>query len=50
MFIEPDGNIELIGSYDKINQNHFRNIAAISPQNSIPKLVIKLYFLNFSEC
>ena len=40
LYIEPDGNIELIGTYDKINFNHFRNIGALSPQTSLPNLVI----------
>jgi len=44
IFIEPDGNIELIGTYDKINQNYFRNIAMLCPQTSIINLV-KIYFL-----
>jgi len=39
MFVEPDGNVELIGTYDKINLNFFRNIAALAPQSSIPNLV-----------
>jgi len=38
--IEPDGNIEYICSYDRINHNIFTNIAAISPQTTIKKIVI----------
>lgn len=45
MFIEPDGNIDLIGTYDKINYNYFRNIAALSPQTSLPNLVKNFNFL-----
>lgn len=44
MFIEPDGNVDLIGTYDKINHNYFRNIAAVAPQSSIPNLVINIFF------
>jgi hypothetical protein len=38
--IEPDGGIDFICSYDKVNQNHFRNVSAITPQISIPNLVL----------
>eukprot|EP00340_Litonotus_pictus_P012515 CAMPEP_0170539182 /NCGR_PEP_ID=MMETSP0209-20121228/103769_1 /TAXON_ID=665100 ORGANISM="Litonotus pictus, Strain P1" /NCGR_SAMPLE_ID=MMETSP0209 /ASSEMBLY_ACC=CAM_ASM_000301 /LENGTH=383 /DNA_ID=CAMNT_0010841043 /DNA_START=304 /DNA_END=1456 /DNA_ORIENTATION=- len=41
-FIEPDGNINQYISYDKVSANYFNTIAAISPQNSIPNLNIKL--------
>ena len=36
ILIEPNGNIEHLPSYDKINLFSFRNIGAISPQKSIP--------------
>ena len=39
MFVEPDGNVELIGTYDKINHSYFRNVAALCPQSSVPNLV-----------
>ena len=39
--IEPDGNFNFLCSYDKINTNAFRNIAAVSPQQSIENLVNK---------
>jgi hypothetical protein len=45
MFIEPDGSLELLGTYDKINFNYFRNVSAISPQKSSINIVNK--FLNF---
>lgn len=45
--IEPDGKIDFICSYDKINLNYFRNISAITPQVSIPNLVN--YSLTFLE-
>ena len=34
IFIEPNGNIEHMSTYDKINLAYFRNIGAISPQAS----------------
>ena len=36
IFIAPDGNIEVLPSYDKINLYNFRNVGAISPQKSLP--------------
>jgi hypothetical protein len=39
IFIEPDGNVENLGTFDKINASHFKNFAAISPQKTIPNLV-----------
>lgn len=36
ILIEPNGNIEILPTYDKINLFCFRNIGAISPQRSIP--------------
>ena len=35
IFIEPNGNIEILNSYDKINLFSFRNIGAISPEKSM---------------
>jgi hypothetical protein len=40
MLIEPDGNIDQVMTYDKINVHYFRNVAASSPLQSIPNLVI----------
>jgi len=37
--IEPDGVSKYLCCYDKINSNYFRNVAAISPQQSIENLV-----------
>ena len=34
ILIEPNGNIEVLNSYDKINLFSFRNIGAISPEKS----------------
>ena len=36
ILIEPDGSIEHLPTYDKINIFSFRNIGAISPQRSFP--------------
>lgn len=41
--IEPDGNLDLICTYDKINCQFFRNAGVISPLQSIPNLVIYFY-------
>ncbi len=38
ILIEPNGNIEHLPSYDKINLFSFRNIGAISPQKSIQNI------------
>jgi hypothetical protein len=46
MNIEPDGKLEFIGNYDKLNVNHFRNYINISPQRSLPNLV-SFYIKNF---
>ena len=35
LFIEPNGKIKILPSYDKINVGYFKNIATTSPQNSI---------------
>jgi len=43
MIIEPDGSLELVGTFDKLNNNYFKNISAISPQKSSINLVI-LFF------
>ena len=42
MFIEPDGTLELICTYDKVNYNNFRNIFGVSPQKSIPNLNVNM--------
>jgi len=47
MFIEPDGALELLGTYDKINLNYFKNVSAISPQKSAANLVILI--LNYQN-
>ncbi len=47
MYIEPDGNVEFVGTYDKINHNYFRNLAALAPQTSIPNLVLKFFFFPY---
>jgi hypothetical protein len=52
MMIEPDGSLELIGTYDKINLNYFKNILAISPQKSATTLVtdnFNIIFLIFND-
>jgi hypothetical protein len=36
--IEPDGNIQLIGSYDKFSGAEFVNAGAFSPQTSLPSI------------
>lgn len=46
MLIEPDGSLELIGTFDKLNYNYFKNISAISPQKSSINLV-NFYFEYF---
>jgi hypothetical protein len=38
-FIEPNGNIQSICTYDKLNVESFRNFAAISPQTTAPAQV-----------
>jgi hypothetical protein len=38
IFIEPNGNIEILLSYDKINLFSFRNIGAISPEKSMKNI------------
>ncbi len=45
MLIEPDGSLELIGTFDKINNNFFKNICAITPKQPIVNLVKNLYFI-----
>ena len=35
MFIEPNGKIKILPSYEKINVDFFKNIATTSPQNSL---------------
>ena len=37
--IEPDGHVDTLCTYDKINSFSFRNFGAMSPQLSIPDLV-----------
>lgn len=32
MFIEPNGSLELLGTYDKINLNYFKNVSSVAPQ------------------
>ena len=39
MLIEPDGKIQTICVYDKINYSSFRNFGAVSPQYSFPEFV-----------
>ena len=39
MNIEPDGKLEFLGTYDKLNVNYFRNFINISPQRSLNNLV-----------
>lgn len=39
MNIEPDGKLEYLGSYDKLNVNNFRNYINISPQKSLLNMV-----------
>ena len=39
MNIEPDGKLELLGTYDKLNANYFRNYINISPQKSLNNFV-----------
>jgi hypothetical protein len=46
-FIQPDGEIEFVATYDKLNSSYFRNFGAISPQRSIPNLVLILYIILF---
>lgn len=43
MFIEPDGNVECICSFDKLNTLNFRSFGYTSPQQSIPNLVSPSY-------
>lgn len=42
--IEPDGTLNEICSYDKLNVNYFRNFGLISPQQTIPNLVRNFLF------
>lgn len=35
-FIEPDGNIELIGSFDKFAAKEYINAGCFFPQTSLP--------------
>jgi len=49
MLIEPDGTLELLATYDKININYFKNICAISPQKSALNIVKINLILNFIE-
>lgn len=46
MNIEPDGKLEFMGSYDKLNVNHFRNYINISPQKSLLNMVRKFFYSN----
>ena len=36
--IEPDGNVRLVGSYDKFSGAEFVNSGAFSPQTSLPQI------------
>ena len=38
IYIEPNGNINLLPSYEKINTNNFKNIINTSPQKSIDEI------------
>lgn len=51
MLIEPNGGLELIGTYDKINTLFFKNIAAVSPQLTSKNMVLLIMLLinTFSE-
>jgi len=42
MLIEPDGGLELLCTYDKVNYHNFRNIFGVSPQRSIPNLNVNM--------
>jgi len=48
--VEPDGNIDFLCSYDKINLNYFRNISAITPQISIPNLNTETLVQKVGKC
>jgi len=49
-FIEPNGSIEVIGSYDKIQINDYVNLGCIFPQKSLPNIVsIKRIFMQFRK-
>ena len=37
--IEPDGELEYLASYDKINHEYFRCVAGISPVSEASKIV-----------
>ena len=37
--IEPDGEINVLGNYEKINVDYFRNVAAVSKQQLVKDLV-----------
>ena len=38
MFIEPDGNVKLVGSYDKFSGQEFVNAGCFAPQTSLPQI------------
>ena len=38
-FIEPDGNVEIVGSFDRVNGKECVNIGCFYPQTSLPNMV-----------
>ena len=42
-FIEPDGNVDVVGSFDRFESRQFINAGCSFPQTSLPNMVFYIY-------